>query len=429
MHVDRRCPEILGLNAETIWFGSIFAVQTMLSGFVQWELDKICNENDTIAADFARRVSLWHEKTLTPVIEYIKGHHKPPSFALDVLRELTSCTQGKNQIVDLHIKLLSGASESLIQCCNNGIGRSANAEVRKWFAALKVAATELEPLASSDTVEELQQIIESYREEAECTTDSHGEEYAFFCHEFLFIHIAYMVEFYTNPNAKMISHSNRNDYAFLVPDIKQKRIWGNASGKLIQSLFNNAGIGGLPVLDTEITRSGYIEQCTQEGKFQFPLIDCLPYKEFAEQAWKNNGLPSLHELQESVLCQMFGKIRTKYSNNVGCKDQLKHLETLFSITIHFADMSQHTLRNREKVRKCLKKKKQHQSQSPNGSFSRSGRGGRNCKRPDPGIFLWDVFVMGTNSYFYHFKQVDGTALRGFYKKCNTRGQLFCEDAA
>ena len=54
--------EILGLDAETIWFGSVFAIQTMLSGFKEWELDKICNGNEDIAGDFARRVSFFFMK-------------------------------------------------------------------------------------------------------------------------------------------------------------------------------------------------------------------------------------------------------------------------------------------------------------------------------------------------------------------------------
>lgn len=427
MH-DRRYTEVLGLNAETVWFGSIFAMQMMLSGFAQWELDKICNENDVIAAEFARRVSFWHEKTLIPAIEYIKVHHKPPSFAMEVLKEFTSLPQDSNQIFDLHTKLLCGASETLIECCKIGIGRSATAEVEKWFAVLKEATAELAPFASSDTVEELQQLVESFEnEETEKTTSSHGqgqgEEYVFFCHKFLFIHIAYMVEFYTNANAVMKRRFSKNDFAFLAPDTKQRTKWGNVSGKLIQRLFNN-GIGGLTVLDTEFTRRGYIEKCTQEGKFQFPLIDYLPYSEFTEQSKKNNGLPSLHELQESVLCKMFGKIRaaTKSSNEVGVQNQLTRLGLLFSVTTHFTETSQHTLNNREKVRKCLHKKKQNQS---NRSRSRSTRRNRKC--PDPDIFFWDVFIMGNNSYFYHFKQLNGTILRDFHKKCKTRNQLYCED--
>jgi hypothetical protein len=35
--------------------------------------------------------------------------------------------------------------------------------------------------------------------------------------------------------------------------------------------------------------------------------------------------------------------------------------------------------------------------------------------------------MGNNSYFYHFKQLNGTILRDFHKKCKTRNQLYCED--
>jgi len=412
--------EILGLDAETIWFGSVFAIQTMLSGFKEWELDKICNGNEDIAGDFARRVSFFHEKTLIPVTQYVKKNHKPPSFAVDVLKCMSS--HGRNQIFDLHAKLLCGASKQLVKCYGNDFGRSVT-EVEKWFAVLKDVIEAFVPFASDDTITELQQVVEAYeleKENIKISSGSHEHEdeevYVFFCHKFLFIRIAYMVEFYTNANAKMKNQAV--DYAFPALGNDQRRRWGTFSGNLIQRLSQH-DVCGLPVLDREMATEGYIEQCIKKGKFKFPMIDCLPYGELAGCTWKNRGQLSLPELQESVLCQMFGNIHAKCLNEMrhgkGEREQLKQLEKIFSVAVHTAEKELHTLRNREKVRKCLKKKKVNHSKS---------RRNRKCQGPE--IFMWDVFIMGSHSYFYQFKDVNGKALREFYKKCNARGQLFCE---
>ena len=421
MHSDL---EILGLNAETIWFGSLFAMQTMLSGFKEWELDKICNGNEDIAGDFARRVSFFHEKTLIPVTQYVKNNHKPPSFAVDVLKCMSS--HGRNQIFDLHAKLLCGASEKLVKCYDKDCGRSVAAEIEKWFAVLKDAVEAFVPFASDDTITELQQVVEAYELKEDVSSGSSSNEHeneeevsVFFCHKFLFIRVAYMVEFYTNASAKMKTQAM--EYTFLALGNDQRKRWGSFSGNLIQGLFQHDC--GLTVLDREMATKGYIEKCIEKGKFKFPMIDYLPYRELADCNWKNRGQLSLSELQESVLCQMFGNIRAKclnemrQSNGKGDRHQLKQLEKIFSVAVHTAEKELHTLRNREKVRKCLKKKKVIQS-----------RPRRNRKRQGPEIFMWDVFIMGSNSYFYQFRDISGTALREFYKKCNARGQLFHERA-
>jgi len=421
--------EILGLDAETIWFGSVFAIQTMLSGFKEWELDKICNGNEDIAGDFARRVSFFHEKTLIPVTQYIKKNHKPPSFAVDVLKCMSS--HGRHQIFDLHAKLLCGASKKLTKCYDKDSGRSVAAEIEKWFAVLKDAVEAFVPFASDDTITELQQVVEAYELKKDNVDISssvsshehereHEEVSVYFCHKFLFIRVAYMVEFYTNASAKMKNQAI--DYAFLALGNDQRKRWGSFSGNLIQRLFQH-DICGLPVLDREMATKGYIEKCVNEGKFKFPMIGCLPYGELADSTSKNRGCLSLPALQESVLCQMFGSIRAnaKCSNETGQSNgdrhQLKQLEKIFSVAVYTTEKELHTLRNREKVRKCLNKKTTNQSRSR-----------RKRKRQGPEIFMWDVFIMGSNSYFHQFKDINGTALREFYKKCNARGQLFCERA-
>ena len=434
MHGDNIYSEILGLNAESIWFGSLFGIQKMLSGFKEWELDKICNGNDDTVEDFAWRVSFFHEKTLMPVMQYIKNNHTPPSFAVDALKDIPY--HGRNQIFELHAKLLCGASEKLIQFYDNncGSGGSVIGEIKKWFAVLQKGVLKaFGSFVSSDTIADLQQIVDTFDMNKDtCTGKASSrlhqqeveKEYLFFCHKFLFIHIAYMVEFYTNANAMTRNQVKDNDYAFLALGNDQRKKWGNVSGNLIQRLFQNDGCG-LPVLDVEVAAEGYIEQCMEEGKFKFPIIDFLPYKEFAESTRKNRGQPSLSGLQESVLCEMFGKIRAQCSNEMGRRDreQLKKLEQIFSVAVHSAETELHTLRNREKVRKCLKKKRAKHSISDSGSECNANRK-RQRQRQGPNIFMWDVFIMGNNSYFHIFKDLNGAAVREFYKKCNARGQLF-----
>lgn len=415
---DGRYSEILGLNAETIWFGSLFAIQTILSGFKEWELDQICHGNGDITGDFARRVSFYHEKTLIPVMQSVKNNHKPPSFAVTVLKNISS--NSRRQIFDLHAKLLLAASKMLIECYSDNFGRSVTTEVERWFAVLEDAIRAFAPFTSNETITELHQVVEDYETKKESigieisSISSSCEEGLFFCHEFLFIRIAYMVEFYVNPTAKMKKQAT--GYTFLAVGNDQRRSWGTFSGNLIQRLFRQ-DVCGLCVLDKEMNAEGYIEECINEGKFKFPMIDYLPYGELASTLRNRGHLSLPNVLQESVLCRMFGSIRSKYIRKTrqsnGDRQQLKQLETIFSVAVHTTEKELHTIQNREKVRKC-QKKKMTQSRI------------RRKRKQGPDIFIWDTFVMGSNSYFYQFRDFNGTALREFYKKCNARGQLLCE---
>lgn len=437
---ERTNSEILGLNAEAIWFGALYAMQTMLSGFQQWELDKVQNANDDIAADFARRVSFFHEKTLIPVTQYVKNNHVPPSFAVEALRNIpnnigngdgSSSTNG-NQIFDLHVRLLCEASKSLIHFkCSNG--RSVTTEVENWFAVLKHAAEAFEPVASADTFTELEKVLEAFEHDDNDNGDSspddeenkNTKEFAlFFCHKFLFIRIAYMVEFYTNATPNMTSQSKNKGYTFLTPSKHHKKRWGTFSGNLIQTLFQK-DVCGLPVLNTESTNAGYIKKCTEQGLFNFPMLNCLPYKEFFDRTRKNRGKPSLPELQESIVCEMFGDIRRKCFNEMGHRhrhrysEQLEQLKHIFSVAVYTAEKGLQTLQNREKVRRCLNKKNKAKHQHSNQSIFRSRR---IRKRQGPDKFIWDVFIMGTDSYYHQFNDFNGVALREFYKKCNARAR-------
>jgi len=439
--------DILGLNAESIWLGAMYAMQTMLSGFNEWELEKNCNGKDDIAADFARRVSFFHEKTLIPVTQYVKNSHIPPSFAVEALRNIPNNnvdgSTNRNQIFDLHARLLCEASKSLIHFkCSNGrsVTTEVEVEVKNWFAVLKHAAEAFAQFASADTLTELEKVLEAFDHDDNDTDDDDSspddkenkntKEFAFFfCHKFLFIRIAYMVEFYTNAttSTNMTSQSKNKGYTFLTPSKDHKKRWGTFSGNLIQTLFQKE-LRGLPVLDREISREGYIEKCTEKGLFNFPMLNCLPYKEFFERTRKNRGKPSLHELQESILCEMFGNIRQKSFNEMGHQlrlgrrysEQLERLKNIFSVAVSTTERNLQTLHNREKVRRCLKKKNKAKHQHSNQSISRSRR---NRKQRGPDKFIWDVFIMGTDSYYHQFNDCNGVALREFYKKCNARGQL------
>lgn len=409
--------EIIGLNAETIWFGSIFAIKLMLGRFEEWEFEKLLDDVDSmIPSDLAKTISFWHERTLIPVTDYIRTIHKPPSFARTVLENLSEFKNEKSPVFELHVRILCSASEELVQCYNSDGGRQAAAagEIEKWFLVLKRAAKELQPHVTCNTANLLNETIESFDvgENANATSSYHANEHVLFCHKFLFLRIAHMVELYTN--AKRGVHYDA--YAALKVSGRDMKRWGHVSGNLIQNLFNN-DINGLPMIETHLTR--HFEKYTNEGKFQYTLIDCLPYKEFAEETQKNNGVPSLLELQESVICKMFGKIRihAKYVGEMSTTTQLTLLAKLFSMTIFSSDKSKQILRNREKVRKCLRNKKK-QNQNHNHSPQRHSRR-RNPNSPD--IFQWDTFVMGKNSYFHHFREFNGAALRHFYWKCNMRG--------
>lgn len=428
---ERTNSEILGLNAEAIWFGALYAMQTMLSGFQQWEMNKIENGNDDIAADFARRVSFLHEKTLIPVTLSIKNNHVPPSFAVNALKNISN----RNQIFDLHVKLLFEASKNLIGFGIVGRSIATVTEIEKWFAVLKRAAQafESQSLASDDAVTELKQVVESFEmqilEMEKDTTDKpssprgHKEPCVFFCHKFLFIRIAYMVEFYTNATTKMLNQSKNKGYTFLTPSKDHRKRWGTFSGNLIQMLFKK-DVRGLPVLNRETTNAGYIEKCTEKGLFNFPMLNCLPYKEFFQLTVKNRGKPSLPELQESIVCEMFGNIRRKCiamgHSHRSCREQLERLQNIFSVAVSTAENELNTLQNREKVRRCLNKKNKARHHPGNQSTARSRR---IRKRQGPDKFIWDVFIMGTDSYYHQFNDFNGKALREFHKKCNARDQL------
>lgn len=408
--------EIIAFNAETIWFGSIFAIKLMLGRFEEWESEKLLNDVDSmVPSDLAKTISFWHERTLIPATDYIRSIHKPPSFARIVLENLSDFEKEKSRVFELHVRLLCKASDALLQCYSSDERRSVSAEVQKWFAVLKRAAKELYPCVTSHTANQLQESIESFNTEGnENDTSYHINEHGLFCHKFLFIRIAHLVEFYTNARRG----TNFNAYALLKVSDREIKRWGQFSGNLIQHLFNNE-INGLPLIETQSTRN--LENYTREGKIQYTLIDCLPYKEFAEETQKNNGLPSLLELQESVICKMFGKIRihTKCVGDMGSTEQLTLLAKLFSMTIFSSHKSKQILRNREKVRKCLRNKKKQHHSPQNHSRRR-----RNPNSPE--IFQWDTFIMGKNSYFHHFREFNGAALRHFYWKCNMRGDSLFE---
>ena len=430
--------DIFGLNAEAVWLGSMYAMQTMLSGFNEWELEKICNGNDDIAADFARRVSFFHEKTLIPVTKYIKNSHTPPSFAVEALRNIRNNngdgSTNRNQVFDLHVRLLCEASKSIIHFkCGNGNGRSVttdtDTEVENWFAVLKHAAEAFVPVASADTVTELEKVLEAYEHDDTDNDDSsrddeenkNTKEFAlFFCHKFLFIRIAYMVEFYTD--ATIQSKNKGNTFLTLTPGKDHKKRWGTFSGNLIQTLFQKE-VCGLPVLNRETTNAGYIEKCTEKGLFNFPMLNCLPYKEFFELTVKNRGKPSLPELQESIVCEMFGNIRRKCiamgHSHRSCREQLERLQNIFSVAVSTAENELNTLQNREKVRRCLNKKNKARHHPGNQSTATARR---IRKRQGPDKFIWDVFIMGTDSYYHQFNDFNGKALREFHKKCNARAR-------
>lgn len=389
------CTDILKLSLHGVWITSTVATKFMLSKFVDWSSN---GENSaTAASDLVKRVSVWQscvsrfDKQLEQsILKCDSSSNQVPFFALDVfdnhkLRELES--HPDQSIFDLTVELLSKASQSLNDCLRLGLGPKTSEYIGKWFCVMKTVKNCMTPHTSTSSLNGLVNEIRRYRGLEQSNREStSNEEYLFFNHEILFFLVMHMVSFFTCTEQDNDDTMNVGDQRVkkLVVDMDTMANWEYISGCIVSQAFNLSTHG--------LTVSG-------DNQHPFAIIN-LPYANFKEKTRQNRGTPPVLDMHLMILGQMISSLHSLSYNPEGMfmpgnidLQELSNLNSLFESMKKAFKRVNSTICGREKFRRFYRKNRPKYSPI------------------HPSFFQRDMFVMGTQSYFYLFTHPLGETLR------------------
>lgn len=364
---------ILDLNAEATIVSSIFLMNKAISGFAEWEWQKnVVNEQETVGT-FVKRVSTWHSITVSKTLQEVSSIHTPPAFVTECLDQ--------NSIRDsehLHAELLKAASMQIIVCMDHGeIGQRTLQKITKWFDMMKIAMAAFKGKGIGWVIRKF--------EETKNTMPTMGPDHLFFNPQVLFIYIAHLVNYYTSTDEKYPTKVTVTEKAFMSWELK--------SGKMFRKLFN---VGELTLTKLQILSSPHDDETLLDNTIGFGI----PLHPIAMDTQKN-GLTSMGVIQETVWHQILTDLQDldeRSFPNIQDTGQFEKLFILVEKMRKFQEESKALVKSREKqMRSYHKKRKRVDAYTPT----------------HPTNFERDIFMMGVDSYYYHFCCGNGIANRKF----------------
>ena len=364
---------ILGPFPEAFFFTSLMGTKLMLRDS-RWS-KRTQPEN---LARLQRRISFWFEKSVKPTFNVIAKNHKIPKFARKVVEAFKGYDKKDRSAVDLHVALLTSASEHIFDACQGDLGSQTVEKARTWFNLMQSTSNcRIVKRASSTVKSEFGRILQKHQED-----NLHGQswnaesctEYPFFDPESLFILVAYMVYLYTK-SSEPSRFSSKTKYAV---EIEKKRMldWENLSGEMFEHFFSVMS-HGLHKTDTE--------EVANVQDVCFSLIN-LPYKDLHQYLQKHD-VPSVSGLHSRVMGEFTSIFSTiaassQFGDDYYVQKQMALWTQVCANATSHAKMVKKTLQNREKVfmhsirhRKCKKAYK------PRSTYT----------------FERDIFIMGHHS--------------------------------
>ena len=381
---------ILGLNADAVWLATTAATKSMLCKYLHWAQRLPTKLRIATVGDFVKRVSYWHEYTLSPVTRRIQCYLylNPPSFSKLVLQDNLREIEGTaNNIYELNIQLLIAASNKLVSCLEIGLGPRTKSQIASWFALMSYMHNDLLSKAKASTQVAFFEVLDAYTEEMESARDDgegNSREYFYFHHKNLFIHIAHMVIF-TCVETKA---TKCGIFQIKVPTSMLEK-WEQASGRF----FNRR---------LKLPSNGFDTNAGNDADPALALI-VLPRRWFLSKTIEANNLPSVHDLHLALMNTMHGKIHQMVTGRgMGSYDQYEadRLTQYMTITAAKIWKSKPVLINREKNRRSTRR----------AGYNKYGRYYQ-YKPEDPIVFDRDMFLLGFESYYYLYNTPLGRGYR------------------
>lgn len=389
---------ILGLNADAVWLATTAATKSMLCKYLHWAQRLPTKLRIATVGDFVKRVSYWHEYTLSPVTRRIQCYLylNPPSFSKLVLQDkLAEIERTPNNIYELNIQLLIAASNTLVSCLEIGLGPRTKSQIASWFtlmsfmynSMLSKAKNNLLSKAKESTRRAFLAVLDAYTFEIESARVNglgNSREYFYFHHKNLFIHIAHMVIF-TCVETKA---TKCGIFQIKVPTSMLEK-WEEASGRF----FNRR---------LKLPSNGFDTTARNDADPALALI-VLPRRWFLSQTIQAQNLPSVHDLHLALMHTIDGKIHQMMTGRrMGTYDQYEADRLTRYITITSANIwkSKPVLVNREKNRRSVRR----------AGYKKYGRSYQ-YKPLDPTMFDRDMFLLGCESYYYLYNTEMGRGYR------------------
>lgn len=311
--------DILKLDPAALWTTTTLGSKLMFADFKEWELHMSDLKKQNCIGDFIKRVSVWQLEVLKPLTsKFIKGNL--PLYASSLINELKQHS-GKINVFDLHAKILISASQSLIDCVTDLlVGKNTYQQIQEWFTFLDEDLVDMPSIEiTTDHMDALELLIEKFSQ-LESQGDG-AEEYPFFNHKILFIHIAHIVHLYAGE---------------MNVDVGSMIRWEHFSGDIFtKTLFPSMG----------------------DKVKDFPLID-LPKKLLQTHGNRNSiltSIPSVSKNHADIMCMMLGRLRTIANEKKTGETDLKMVQQFdwyVCEAMDLLDESKKVILNREKTRRC-----------------------------------------------------------------------------
>ena len=369
--------DILKLNGISAWLTSVLATKSMLCNYGKW----VGNSRTLSKLWTLKMIDGWHQLTLRPMEHYlIQGDlfwHHSPSFAktrvfssVSSLNRLNALPDDKNRACELHLLLLTEASQSLLNLVRaKCVPQQTEKEIQSWFALMR--GCPMMELATQATKNKLLAILGQYRngEANDATREGHGQDS--FRHEMLLIHISHMVKFACKPLDKGKETKVKCDPEHYIR-------WSEAAGDWHADKLN-FGLAGACLPD-DGTDGNWSENQ------RFAMIE-LPTSMLHNYIDRTNESPNVLALHEEILQRMASAITQSKRTNP--EDDNKGGNVYFSLMdVAFG--------NNNKLKKALMSRRKNWLHRVRKIAD--GGGTYHPKRPE--MLMNDRFIMGRQSYHY-----------------------------
>lgn len=370
--------DIFSLSAEGFWFASIFIVNMM---FCHVGNDLISEHENKliIEGNLEMSMSLWQQLVLIPTTMKITNKHKLAPFARAAISDQLSSSSNDVDIISFHICLLLHASmEILEKCSEKNVGPSTMAVVKKWFDLMSMTAKSSLFSEAKDSVKtEFKDLLDHLEEDILDIEDSIGrQEHPYFSHEILFIRIAHMICFYCKNNLTAKFPSWR--HAPIQANDNDMSKWESLSGELFKEIFS---------LDCFVTDSDY-----------FSFLE-LPYQEL-EQCISSES-PSVGHMHVKVLEAIHNYMQSHIKNSLKSDWESEAPEMEENNVIAYTFFCE----NYRSKFNGRKKQRTHYMKNRNPA--------NQYKAKQKYLFHRDLFVMGTESYFFKGSIPNAKAIKKF----------------
>lgn len=378
--------EILRLNPEAIWIIANTTTKSMLCDFKKWET--LPETKSGMAGDFMKRVSDWHENILGPWTLHYTMTHLP-----NYMKSILIVNIDKSDIFELHICLLTAVSKSLVEyIAQKGVGKKTFKEIEKWFSLMQMLEDDGSMViqAEAETRALFLAAIKDFKHESS-TPATDVSEYPFFHHQSLFIYIAHVV---------YLTCVTPDQYSLL----DQDHPYTNLRMMIDSDSINSWEIESANVFNDHF-KMGSAGLCNTENiPDPIHFFDELPYKWFSEENQKRI-VPPVKDLHVYIMHKTFGRLQEIMNIGEGCHehdhDMLDRFEDHLVETGAALEARDILLRKREKTRKSYRKTMKDSSLH---------------KPREPCYFERDIFLFGTESYYYLMCTSKGIASRKTHKQ-------------